>query len=138
MTEITLTSWQLFEENYQLMLGLFPTLRHCDRYSVNDRHGRFDLQLEVVDRGPYTTTLRLDKFFHASQLLRDVTMTVRVYHDAKLVEVTGYQECQRVPPPHRVSGHGRYHRGERRQTNRLLNLLLRQYHTHSEQPCPSL
>ena len=58
-----------------------------------------DLHLEVTLREPYTTTLRLTYLFCSDssdsspeQLIPDPDLTIRVYHDAQLVEVVRNRE----------------------------------------------
>jgi uncharacterized protein len=48
--------------------------------------GDCDLQLSVVERAPYTTTVNLTYLFPDLQTTRFPDMGVRVYHDARLVE----------------------------------------------------
>ena len=53
-----------------------------------------DLYLEIVSREPYTTTLKLTYWFgtDSDERVPDPDLTVRVYHDARLVEAVAGRE----------------------------------------------
>ncbi len=119
---------QLFEENHLLLTELLPGFELGDRLAVRDHAGGGTLEVRVCAREKYTSTLEVAKHFpRGGRYLPDLHMQVRVYHDAKVAEVLGYQGCTRLPPPYEVSGPGRFHTDERRQVNHLLNDLLRHY-----------
>ncbi len=77
------------EENYARMLPLMKAMGDRDSMDVElgHSHHTHTLQLRVLERSPYTTTVRLE-----DQELLDVLpasrLTVRLYHDARLAEVT--------------------------------------------------
>lgn len=118
-TKATESPLQLFEELYRMLSLLYPGMRCGDLRPVPDA-----LDIAVIDQGPYTTTLSLRRVF-TDRWVPHLSMTVRACHDARVAEVVAYQECDRIPPPHRVQGDPRFHRDERRQVNRLLRQLLR-------------
>ncbi len=78
----------LCEENYQYLLSLIPQLKrlqgeHC---SVRDEHQ--DLHLTIIEQTRYTTLIRLTyRFTHSDGNLSDPDALLRVYHDARQVEV---------------------------------------------------
>jgi uncharacterized protein YqiB (DUF1249 family) len=117
----------VFEENYRLFMRLLPVvLGEGERLTLVSHRADGDLRLRVVEDARYTTTLELSKPFSIdNQWLPDLIMKVRIYYDAEVVEVMGYQGCDRIPPRYQVSRHGRFHRDEKRQVNYLLNDLLR-------------
>ena len=92
----------LFEENYLMIRRLFAELRTGLRFVLSTACGRRALQVTVDD---------------CSRL--------RVYHDARLVEVLGYQECMAIPPPYAAESSKGFVRDERKQVNRLLYEVLR-------------
>jgi uncharacterized protein YqiB (DUF1249 family) len=55
------------------------------------------LHLEYVSREPYTTTLKLTYWFTEGddEKVPDPDLTVRIYHDARLVEAVGARESHR-------------------------------------------
>ncbi|MCK9532833.1 MAG: DUF1249 domain-containing protein [Gammaproteobacteria bacterium] len=109
----------LFEELYGLLALLLPELASgAARPPVG-----FDM--EFLEHSRYTTTLRIRHHFDQDELVPDISMTVRIYHDARVAEVIAYQGCERLPAPYAVNGDPRYVRDERRQINRLLRQFLR-------------
>lgn len=56
-----------------------------------------DLYLEVLSRDPYTTTLKLTYWFliDTSEAVPDPDLTLKVYHDARLVEAVAVKETHR-------------------------------------------
>lgn len=117
----------VYEENYRLFLRLLPApVEAGDAFALASDSTDGDLEVEVLEVAKYTVTLQLAKPFAVDkQWLPDLSMKVRVYDDAGVMEVIGYQGCDRIPPRYRVPGPGRFHRDEKRQVNYLLNDLLR-------------
>lgn len=117
----------LFEENYRLLQALLPAWEEGETLQ---RLGSVDnervLEVELRDRGPYTTMLALKMpFSSAGVALPELRMELRLYHDARVAEVTTYQGCRHIPAPYQVAGHGRWQVDEKRQVNLLLHELLR-------------
>lgn len=79
----------LYESNY-LKLAQLGGFELSGRAScVSSVEGDCDLHLDVARREPYTTTLRMTYWFedrHAGPVA-DPGLTLRAYHDARLVEV---------------------------------------------------
>lgn len=115
----------IFEELYGLLVLLLPGL--SDGF-LGQPPG---LEIALREQSRYTTTVDLRHRFETDDLVPDVVMTVRVYHDARVAEVIAYQGCDRLPPPHAVHGNPRYVRDERRQVNHLLRQILRRSLTPS-------
>lgn len=117
----------LFEENYRLLRKLIPALEEGeDRFVLMGDDDAQDLEVRILERAKYTTTLCLIKPFSVDNLLMpDLSMNVRIYRDAGVAEVLGYQGCARIPPRYRIRKYGEYLLDEKRQVNYLLNDLLR-------------
>ncbi len=82
----------LYEANYARLLALVPhlhTIAACAAPQVAAHaEGTPDLYLEVLERTRYTTTLLLTYYFtHDGGRVAEPDARVRVYHDARLVEV---------------------------------------------------
>jgi len=132
----------LFEENYRLLQQLLPEMEAGgDRYVLMAEEGQQQaLEILILERCAYTTMLELNKpFFIDGVWLPDLSMQLRVYHDAQVVEVAAYQGCHRIPARYQVDGVGRYLRDEKRQINLLLHELLRycQRNDYREQRQPN-
>lgn len=118
----------VFEENYRLLQHLLPEMEAGgDRYVLaSDDGAQQALELLILERCPYTTIIELNKpFFIDGVWMPDLRMQLRVYHDARAVEVGAYQGCHRIPARYQVNGNGRYVLDEKRQINLLLHELLR-------------
>ena len=116
----------VFEENYRLLYRLLPEMEQGgDRYLLGGDDGE-ELELLIFERCRYTTIVSLSKPFHIDgEWLPELSMQLRLYHDARVVEVAAYQGCQRIPARYQVDTHGRHHRDDKRQINLLLHDLLR-------------
>lgn len=89
----------LCEENYASLLQLMPDLRVATGSYRASRPRHPDLFLDILDQAPYTTTLRLTYFlpvFDAAVRRPEPDARLRVYHDARQVEVIGL--CPRRLP----------------------------------------
>jgi len=79
----------LYEANYRRLAMLIKPLSPAPDYGHSRVEGDMDLHLECLERCRYTTTLRLTYWFEQeSQHLPDPDVIVRVYHDARMAEVT--------------------------------------------------
>jgi len=80
------------DANYLRLSKLFPSLREVDSAAIGvDLHGaRFEVWLEVIERSPYTTLVRLNQRPEVPWSHR-ASLTIRLYHDARSAEVVEYQ-----------------------------------------------
>ena len=85
------------EENYARMLPLMKAMGERDSMSVDVGHAHHThtLKLKVLERSPYTTTVRLEDQ-ELLAVLPASRLTVRLYHDARLAEVTEARPFRRV------------------------------------------
>jgi uncharacterized protein YqiB (DUF1249 family) len=115
----------VFEENYRLLQQLLPEMEQGgERFLLAGKEGE-ELELLILERCRYTTMVSLTKPFSIDgEWLPNLSMQLRIYHDACVVEVVSYQGCQRIPARYQVARHGRYHKDEKRQINLLLHDLL--------------
>lgn len=82
---------ELYESNYFRLLRLLPELGDFEGTTVSRVAGALDLYLTVVERFKYTTTLTLTYRFHEDdKILLEPNIRIRVYHDARAVEVLGH------------------------------------------------
>jgi uncharacterized protein YqiB (DUF1249 family) len=78
----------LCEENYRYLHSLIPQLRRLEGEHRSVRPDHQDLHLRIIEQTPYTTLLRLTyEFPHDSDEVADPDALLRVYHDARQVEV---------------------------------------------------
>jgi len=117
---------ELYENNYIYMRRLLPDPDRSGDAVVSRVAGTPDLYLEVRERCPYTTSLRLTHRFVTEQR-PEITpnLQVRVYHDARVAEVLpaseirGFRYWQAGGPPQPGTQRWRW------EVNRFLNRWLR-------------
>lgn len=79
----------LYERNYINMRRLVPTMPPAHTCLASSILNGLSLYLTVIERFPYTTELSLTyHFFRHSHLIAEPDLRIRVYHDARLAEVT--------------------------------------------------
>lgn len=77
----------LYESNYLRLGWLIPKLGDIVPSQVSRPPGDLPLYLDVLELSPYTTTLRLTYYFDEDGAsVPDPDLSVRIYHDARLVE----------------------------------------------------
>jgi uncharacterized protein len=81
----------LYESNYIRLGWLAGNVARLQGEYLSGVAGDCDLQLSVVERSPYTTTVNLTYLIPDQEATRRFPdMGVRVYHDARLVEAQGW------------------------------------------------
>ncbi len=77
----------LYESNYIRLGWLAGDLRMLAGSHSSQAHADCELQLRVVERGPYTTMLQLTYAFGRGDEVPDAPdLAVRIYHDARVAE----------------------------------------------------
>jgi uncharacterized protein len=83
----------LYESNFIRLGWLAGNVAVLKGEYLSPVAGDCDLQLSVVERSPYTTTLNLTYLIPDQEATRRFPdMGVRVYHDARLVEAQGWAQ----------------------------------------------
>lgn len=80
------------DANYLRLVKLFPKLGESDVAAIDvDVSGsRMEVRLDVLERSPYTTLIRLSQRPELPWS-RKSSLTIRLYHDARSAEVVEYQ-----------------------------------------------
>lgn len=79
----------LYERNYINIRRLIPTMPPSQTCLASHVSGGLSLYMTVVERFPYTSELSLTyHFYRETGVLVEPDLRVRVYHDARLAEVT--------------------------------------------------
>jgi uncharacterized protein YqiB (DUF1249 family) len=77
----------LYESNYVRLGWLLQDLRDIPAELVSEAPRDLSLHLSLLEQARYTTTFKLTYYFvDADQYVADPDLTIRVYHDARLVE----------------------------------------------------
>ena len=117
------------EENYTLILKLLPFLNikknleltnDCEeriRFSPKPGH---QVNFELIEKAKYTTTMMLRLNAPCNSAKVDMNLMVRLYHDAKLLEVMDMVGPKALKPIIKGKNLGNKQADEKRQLNRFL------------------
>ncbi len=93
----------LYESNFIRLGWIAPDVRSLPACSVSRVEGDCPLELAVLERARFTTTLSISYLFEDSgATLREPELELRVYHDARLAEASGAAGVARHPALHRL------------------------------------
>ena len=117
------------DANYVSLMKLLPDLHVADERAIglDLLTGGAMVRLRVVERCPYTTTVRLQQSAPVAALFSAPAMTVRLYHDARTAEVTEYQSERGFQPIYDYPNLAMRLPDEKAQINKLLAELLSFY-----------
>ena len=133
LDHLCITSWRarpvsfvslmsLYESNYLRLRALAGDVRRQAGEQVSRVPGDCDLHFGVVEHAPYTSTVRLTyRFEDAAGTLADPDLELRVYHDARLAEVSACGRWIRHESLEHVRAGIPRQLGERWLRNMLLN-----------------
>jgi len=83
----------LCDENYCHLIKLAPGLRTLQGQHLSQVNNDMDLYLEILEQTRYTTLLHLTYYFnHVEDQLPDPDANLRIYYDARQVEVIKLQQ----------------------------------------------
>ncbi len=114
----------IYERNYAMLMGMFAKQlieQPADEAVTFNIPGRGATHVQVVERCRYTLSMVLSEVY-STEVVPKISMRVRLYHDARLVEVISYQGFTDMLPKHMDLGQGRpQNHQEKRQANLLLH-----------------
>ena len=113
------------DANYLRLMKLFPALREEDRNAFGMVVGDspYEVHMQVMERGPYTTLIRLTQLPQAPWSTRPA-LIVRLYHDARSAEVVEYQRDGHFRAVYDVPNPDGRQPDEKAQVNRFLGEFL--------------
>lgn len=113
------------DDNYERLVRLLPDLAVRDAWTLSMLTPvQAPVHLAVLERCPYTTTLRCSQPIGGSMAFVEPSLTVRMYHDARTAEVTEYQNEARFAAVYAYPNAHMRLPDEKVQINRLLGDLL--------------
>jgi uncharacterized protein len=133
LDHLCITSWRarpmsfvslmsLYESNYLRLRALVGNVRGFAGRQVSVVAGDCDLHLEVLEHTPYTSKLRLTYVFEdPAGTVADPDLELRVYHDARLADVSACGRWVRHASLEHVRAGIPAQLGERWLRNMLLN-----------------
>jgi uncharacterized protein YqiB (DUF1249 family) len=87
----------LYERNFAKLMALIPELEDAAVTTTFEAENA-KLCLSILEQSAYTTTISMRQYLGIGGHARDPRMKLRIYHDAQLVEVIGYQNHHRFKP----------------------------------------
>lgn len=105
------------EANYWRLKRLLHAFREEERCFAIGAH--LQMRISVRERSPYTTFLDIEQAQTAIPALAS-HLSVRVYHDAQLAEVTAFAHLRRVLPHYDYPNPSMHQPDEKAQWNRFL------------------
>jgi uncharacterized protein len=121
----TVTPSQLYETNYYKVLLLFPQLENNNLVENKTLKCRDkSLQIKLKEQHKYTTVIHLYKLLPINKNMKMVDMVLRLYHDAKLIEVITFQGSKKLKKYENYPNKDMYLRDEKKQLNLHLESIL--------------
>lgn len=112
----------LCDANYRRVLSVFPDYEHSNHRQFTA--GSANITIDVIDRGRYTTSLRIALTGVLPAPLGVHSVEMRVYHDARMAEVIGFQSRRTGAPRHRYPNPQMLQRNEKLSQNQFAGDLL--------------
>ena len=113
----------LHETNYAKLLYVIPSAKTLSsRLQIATLHSSQFIELALLEKSKFTTTLQLD-IRHSRQMpwLKHLTLSIRLYHDARVAEVLSFQHHRRFEPKYDYPNPRMYHKNEKQQLNQFLS-----------------
>ncbi|MFK5986309.1 MAG: DUF1249 domain-containing protein [Pseudomonadota bacterium] len=122
----TVTPSKLYETNYYKILLLFPQLDNKQKPLENTTIECRDksLQIHVKEQHKYTTIARLYKRLPINKTISQLDMVLRLYHDARLIEVIAFQGSKKLKKYENYPNKDMYLVDEKKQLNFHLQSIL--------------
>lgn len=112
----------LCESNYARVMRLFPDYEQRNTREMTAGQSR--VMLRVTERCRYTTTVRLTHLSPLARHLGGVELDIRLYHDARMAEVVGFQSHRQLEGRYQYPNPNMYQRDEKQQQNQYVADLL--------------
>jgi uncharacterized protein YqiB (DUF1249 family) len=111
------------EANYVRLLRLLNDMsdNHYHFSWSDNQGGEIDVDIDIVERFKYTSTLKLTKTLHyLPKQASSVELTVRLYDDARMAEVVTLEQGQQLAGVYRYPNDQMYQIDEKAQANHYL------------------
>jgi uncharacterized protein YqiB (DUF1249 family) len=98
---------------------------------LDQHHNRIDVEIDILERFKYTTTLKMIKTLHTvPKPMNSVELTVRLYSDARMAEVVELSQGKQLAGVYRYPNDQMYQIDEKEQANHYLAEWLSHLLTH--------
>lgn len=108
--------------NYAKLLRLMPDQDQRDswEYSASPA-GTHSISIRVLERAPYTTTVAVEQQGKINKWLRDLSLGVRIYHDAEMAEVVNWAQYRQFLGRYPYPNKNMHQMDEKAQLNQFLS-----------------
>lgn len=106
--------------NYGLLVRLLPLEYEQKANWVIEVSGALEFTLSVVDKTPYTETMKLTQSSPNIPKFMATEIEFRIYHDAQMVEVLSFQKQTRIRQKYTYPNPMLHQKDEKVQVNALL------------------
>lgn len=115
------TTLSLYEENFANLMLLLDGLEHIRDSAALEAQGLTSVNLTVVEKSVYTVTIVLSQCSSLDErFLRPQHMKIRIYRDAQVAEVLGYQQAAHFQAFYPYPNPKMYQPYEKRRVNQFL------------------
>lgn len=115
----------LCETNYRKLVSMLPDISFLEHVSLNSTDHSVSVAVDVMERTPYTTLIKLSsRYIACSDFSPETIMHVRIYHDANVAEVVNIQGHRRIRSHYAYPNDSMYLPDEKCQSNKLLSEIL--------------
>ncbi|VAW84017.1 hypothetical protein MNBD_GAMMA16-214 [hydrothermal vent metagenome] len=112
---------ELYESNYTRLLIIIPSLDMTETDVDLTVPGMAGLVVRVLEHCKYTSIVELSNTYNNdARFGMNMTMTLRVYYDAQVAEVTSYQGCRRLRSRYNYPNESMFMPKEKLQVNQFL------------------
>ena len=108
------------ENNYVCMLKLLPDCDTTDLSYVFEAAQGFKYKIKIIESTRYTSTLEMSQIASNTPHFLQPSMTIRLYHDAKVAEVLTSQRTQQLKPVYEYPNIKMHQRNEKFMVNVFL------------------
>ena len=111
------------EANYVRLCQLLPDIDtiDCREFGLPASPAQFlCVRIDVIERCRYTTIVTISQYPPSTPWADAPSMTVRLYHDARMAEVTAFQGKRHFQARYDYPNKAMYHRDEKQQLNYFL------------------
>lgn len=125
-------SQKLYEANYRKLVSMLPDISLFNHVCLSSEDHLVNLSIDVLERTPYTVLLSLtSSLSSASEYAPSTEFQVRMYHDARVAEVTMVQGVRNISAHYDYPNENMRHPDEKKQGNRLLAEMLNFCHVNN-------
>ncbi len=108
--------------NYAKLLRLMPARDQRDTWEYSaSSSGIHTITIRILERAPYTTTIAVEQQGKINKWLQDLSLGVRIYHDAEMAEVVNWAQYRQFLGRYPYPNKDMHQMDEKTQLNQFLS-----------------